>query len=220
MGQVDFVQHPGSEQVLEDLRRELALLCESIEAGTQTAREFFEERGWEMDRVLAPHIVRSVVKRVLEATGHRVEEMESESLANNGLLYHCGRYSLRVLKAQDGALPAPGPSERRQDFFNQRPSQQRILGWAAASGEEEPRIIHLVVCWDVDHEYELAELYLALPRAGSATKTSVEPEWIVPLNPLGLSGGPAGDGEEPQEEDEDLPIRRKDGRESSADGVG
>jgi hypothetical protein len=217
---VEFVRQPEVEEVLEDLRRELALLRESIEAGTQTAREFFEERGWEVDRVLAPHIVRSVVKRVLEATGHRVEEMESESLANNGLLYHCGRYSVRILKAQDGDLPAPGPSERRQDFFNQRPSQQRILGWAAASGEEEPRIVHLVVCWDVDHEYELAELYLALPRAGSATKTSVEPEWIVPLDLVGLSGNPAVEGSEPQEEDEDLPIRRKDGREGGAGEVG
>lgn len=55
---------------------------------------------------------------------------------------------------------------------------------------------------------------------GSATKTSVEPEWIVPLDALGLSGSRAGDGDEPQEEDEDLPIRRKDGRESGADEVG
>ncbi len=215
----EFSPSPGSEEVLQDLLRELALLCESIEAGTQVAREFFEERDWEVDRVLAPHIVRSVVKRVLETTGHRVEEMESEDLANNGLLYHCRRYSIRVLKAQDGVLPAPGPSERRQDFFNQRPTQQRILGWAAASGEEEPKIVHLVVCWDVDHEYELAELYLALPKAGSATKTSVEPEWIVPLDPFGLSGNLVSHDEEPQE-DEDLPIRRKDGRESGADEVG
>lgn len=217
---MDFVQQPGSEEVLEDLRRELTLLCESIESGTQTAREFFEERDWEVDRVLAPNIVRSVVKRVLEANGHRVEEMQSESLANNGLLYHRGRYSVRVLKARDGVLPAPGPSEKRQDFFNQRPSQQRILGWAAASGEEEPKVVHLVVCWDVDHEYELVELYLALPRAGSATKTSVEPEWIVPLDPLGLSDSRAGDGDELQEDDEDLPIRRKESRESGADEVG
>lgn len=195
-------------------------MCESIEAGTQTAREFFEEKGWEVDRVLAPHIVRSVVKRVLEATGHGVEEMEPESLASNGLLYHCGRYRIRVLKAQDGVLPAPGPSERRQDFFNQRPSQQRILGWAAASGEEEPRIVHLVVCWDVDREHELAELYLALPKAGSATKTSVEPEWSVPLDPLSLSGSLGGSGDEPQEENEDLPIKRKDDRKSGTDEIG
>jgi hypothetical protein len=48
----------------------------------------------------------------------------------------------------------------------------------------------------------------------------VEPEWIVPLDPLGLSGGRAGDTDESQEEDEDLPIRRKDGRESGADEAG
>ncbi len=215
-----LVPQPESQEVLEDLRRELAMLCESLEAGTQTAREFFEERGWEVDRVLSPPIVRSVVKRVLEAGGHKIEEMESETLANNGLLYHCRGYSVRVLKDQDGILPAPGPSERRQDFFNQRPSQQRILGWAAAGGEEEPKIVHLVVCWDVDHEYELAELYLALPKAGSATKTSADTEWIVPLDPIGMSGGQPDEGEETEDEDEDLPIRRKDGRESSADEVG
>lgn len=208
------------QEIFRDLRRELALLCEAVEAGTQTAREFSEDRGWEVDRVLAPHIVRSVVKRVLEAAGRRVEDMEPESLANNGLLYHCRRYSIRVLKAQDGVLPAPGPSERRQDFFNQRPTQERILGWATASGETEPKIVHLVVCWDVDRQYELAELYLAFPKAGSATQTSVEPEWIVPLDPLGLSDDPAGDGEETQEADEDLPIRRKDDRESGAGEAG
>lgn len=203
----------GSEEVLEDLRRELALVGQALEAGTQVARTFFEDNGWEVDRILSPHIVRSAVKRVLEAAGHKVEEMTSEDLANNGLMYHCRRYSVRVLKAQDGVLPAPGPSRRRRAFFNQMPTQQRLDGWATLSGEHAPRIEHVVVCWDVNRDYELVDLYLARPKAGSATQTSAEIDWIIPLNVIDLAsnGGPE---EEFEEGFEDLPFRRKDAGEN------
>lgn len=221
-GSVSKIRQPESDEVLEDLKTELPVLCEAIEAGTQRAREVFEEENREVDRVCAPHIVRSMAKHVLKNSGHRVEDVDPEKLANNGLLYHCGRYSIRVLKArQEGILPVPGPSERRQEFFNQKPTQGRILGWEAAVGEATGKITHLVVCWDVDHEYELAELYLAMPKAGSATKTSVESEWILSLDPIGLSGTRRDvNGGASQEDEDDLPIRRKDSRESGSEQAG
>lgn len=221
MRQVSSLPEPG--EVLEELRRELALVYEAIEAATQVAREFFEEyRGRDLDRILAPHIVRSEVKHFLESRGQEVEEMEPEVLANNGLLYHSGRFSLRILKAQDGVLPAPGPSERRQAFYDQEPTQHRLLGWAAATGEEEAigRIVNLIVVWDTDHRYELTELHLALPKAGSATKDSVETHWMVPIELLSLSGGPEIFDDDTAEEIEDLPISLKNRRESGTDPTG
>lgn len=216
------ILQPESDEVLGDLKNELPVLCQAIEAGTQRAREVFEEDNREVDRVCAPHIVRSMVKHVLENSGHQIEDISQEELANNGLLYHCGRYSIRVLKAQqEGILPVPGPSERRQEFFNQKPSQERILGWEASGGDAKGKITHLIVCWDVDHEYELVELYLALPKAGSATKNSVESEWIVSLDPVGLSGNRVDVSEGASLEDEDdLPIRRKGSRESGSEQAG
>lgn len=216
---VTLLREPN--EVLEELRRELALIYEALEAGTQVSREFFEERGRGIDRVLAPHIVRSEAKHFLENRGQRVEELEPETLANNGLLYHCGRFSLRILKAQDGVLPAPGPSERRQSFNGQQPTQQRLFGWAAASSEKEVQIINLIVGWDTDRNYELTDLYLAFPKAGSVTKDSVETYWMVEIPLLSLSGGAEfPEKGSAEEEVEDLPISLKESRESGADSTG
>lgn len=210
---------PASEHVLGELRQELLLVYRAMEVATQAVREFFEVKERDVDRMFAPDLVRHEVKCFLEASGHHVEELESESLPNNGLLYHAGRYSFRILKVSDGVLPAPGSSEKRQAFFGQQPTQQRLEGWNTASNEEMPELLNLIVGWDVDNQYELVELYLAFPKSGSATKESVETHWMVKIPPLSLSGEQGVKGEV-SEEAEDLPIQLKETQERDEDEVG
>src|SRR4029453_6126771 len=72
-------------------------------------------------------VVRYQAKRALAQLGHAAQEEDEayafQTLPNNGLSlsYHGDHlYVLRILKAPEGQLPAPGASRARQAFWYQQ----------------------------------------------------------------------------------------------------
>jgi hypothetical protein len=109
---------PAPERVLRALTPLWLPLYTALEWATQQTRAYFEAEGTPIDRHLAPSLVRYQAKRHLARLGHEVREEEGEAYAfqtlpNNGLsLSYRGDllYVLRILKALEGQLPAPGAS--------------------------------------------------------------------------------------------------------------
>ncbi len=175
---------PEKKEVMEAVADPLSLIYEGMEASTLHTREYFDAEDRELDWNLAPCLVRSHLKHFLQQRGQQVEDLQPEQLANNGLLYHFNEYSIRILKTQDGTIPVPGNSKKRQDYFSQVPTQRSLSGWALAYQEEESEpqaTVNLVVLWDVNHKYDLGDLYLAMPKSGKEPYGRVEAHWTETL---------------------------------------
>ena len=105
--------------------------------------------------------------------------IQCETLALNGIAFKRGSYYVRVLKADDGALPVPGRSERKQSFYCQ--AQLSLFSVEADEPALDPEI-NLIVLWDVTHgSFNNLTLMLACPKAGDLTRDSVEAYWYRPL---------------------------------------
>lgn len=195
---------PGSETVRHDLQPVLNAAIAAIAAGVKHVRAYADWQDQPIDRTLAPALVRHETKVHLRETGQQVTEEEviecaddaaqppltlapvpfaSVPLSNNGLLLEAGRYRVRILKSDQGALPPPGPSPRRREFYAQ---QQELPFYVTVSGNDQavevadaanaPQV-NLVLHWTVDAEYRLTKINLALPKGGANTRASVEWEW-------------------------------------------
>ena len=173
---------PQPEEVMPELSSVLKVIHTAIEHGTMRASEFFDEKDVEIDRFLAPCLVRYFAKKYLESEGHEVSaETESDfnlqPLPNNGLCLQHGRYRMRILKSDNGDPPVPGHSISRQGFYQQLP-----LLLATSEGiEVQEEILNLIVLWEIARPYTLSSLCLVCPKNGKDTKASVEIHWQVPI---------------------------------------
>jgi hypothetical protein len=119
---------PAPAHVLHALAALWPPLYTALEWATQQTRAYFDAERTPVDRHLAPSLVRYQAKRYLARLGHDVQEEAGEAYAfqtlpNNGLsLAYRGDhlYVLRILKALEGQLPAPGASRARQAFWQQQ----------------------------------------------------------------------------------------------------
>ena len=133
---------PAPAHVLQALAPVWPPLYTALEWATQQTRAYFDAEGVPIDRHLAPSLVRYQAKRSLARLGHDAQEEEGEAYAfqtlpNNGLsLSYRGDllYVLRILKALEGQLPAPGASRARQAFWQ----QQMLFDYDAPSAAEAP----------------------------------------------------------------------------------
>ncbi len=171
---------PEPKAVLEDLSRLVPVIYDALESSLHYTREYFSERNQKVDPYLAPGLVRYNAKLYLRATGQSAEDyFDLGTMANNGLLLTYGRYRIRILKSDDGDLPAPGPSKAKQAFYHQLP-----LIFSSGKDDDDP--INLVAVWDVTSDYRLREISLVCPKAGNTSRSSVEKHWVWPLAPAGL----------------------------------
>ena len=85
------------------------------------------------------------------------------------------RIRFRILKSDNGSLPAPGPSQKRQQFY----AQQGTLFPEDKNGDESKELprANLVLHWVPDEEYNLSRVSLACPISGGITRASVRSEW-------------------------------------------
>ena len=176
---------PTFPHVLAQLQPIVPLVYRAMEGALQKTREFFEDRNVEVDRSLAPNLVRYFAKEFLVAEGQVViEEEEADTadyelqpLPNNGLCLSFGRHEIRILKSDDGELPAPGQSKSRQTFWNWNGQQSFNFSYGdepASTSEEEFPNLHLIILWDVAPvKYTLKKLLLGCPTSGDTTKESV-----------------------------------------------
>lgn len=198
----------------------LLLVTEALDFGASKAASFFNGEGELPDRYLHPALVRWNAKRFLRDSGHVVEEEEgdhsdvdSDELANNGILVSYKEFQLRVLKAEEGnLLPVPGRSEAKQAFY----SQQLAVRFNDA-GDAQPIRMNLVLLWDVDGTQALSRLVLVYPRTGGVTRSSVSEYWRYDLE-LGESREPESLVAEPAIED--LPLTLADRQESDEKSAG
>jgi hypothetical protein len=170
---------PQPEEALSELRIQIVQTVAALDYGALKAKEFFtrEDKGNPFDKHLASHLVRYFARKYLVEAGATIEDepslFEMDYMALSGLSMRAGRYWMRIWKADDGEVPAPGPSKRRQRFF-----QQLILGHDI----EDERPINVILVWDVNSNYEIASICLACPNGGGPSKASVEFQWNLPLD--------------------------------------
>jgi hypothetical protein len=181
---------PEPNRALDLLWPALAFTHDAVEEASTTARRYHEERQQEMDVVFAAGLVRHEVKDRLRKRGLHVEDEESgeteplqpQALANNGLCLKYRQRHLRILKSlPGGAVPPPGPSKRRQAFWNQ-PAASPLFDSLVDCSEE---LSNFIVLWMVDWRYLFKGLRLVLPRTGGISVESVETYWDITVpNPI------------------------------------
>jgi hypothetical protein len=172
---------PPPEEILQRYTPTLQVLIAALLEGAKHARAYADWQDEPIDRTLSPAHVRKEAKRFLNrqdgsisATDEEVE-FEPEYLPNLGLSVAVERIRFRVLRSNNGSLPAPGPSKKRQQFY----AQQGSLFPADKNDEASkdlPRA-NLVLHWNTDDEYNLTRVSLACPTGGGIKTNSVEAEW-------------------------------------------
>jgi len=149
--------------------------------------------------------------------GHDAQEEDGEAYAfqtlpNNGLSLSYRRdhlYVLRILKALEGQLPAPGASRARQAFWH----QQLLFDYDAPSAAELRPSLNLLVLWEADAAYILRRLSLVCPKVGALTRESVAAYWSIEIPHPAVSRAPVTAADQtpdvPTETRDDLAIRRR-----------
>src|SRR5262245_33650997 len=204
---------PTPTHVLQALAPLWPPLYTALEGATQQTRAYCDAERVPVDRHLAPRLVRYQAKRSLARLGHDVQEEAGEAYAfetlpNNGLsLSSRGDHLdvLRILKALEGQLPAPGASRARQAFWQ----QQLLFDYDAPSAAELRPSLNLLVLWEADAAYTLRRLWLVCPRVGGLSRESVAAYWVTAIphpnvwRATAAAHNPAARGEG----DDDLAIR-------------
>jgi hypothetical protein len=201
---------PSPEEVQKDLELILPTIHTALEHGTLKAREFFEreDQDNQIDRYLAPNLVRYWAKRYLRNAGLQVSEEQAEfnmqQLPNNGLCLSFGHYRLRILKSDDGDPPVPGDSVSRQNFYH-----QISIAYVTEDGAEvQENVTNLLILWDIDRLYNLTGLSLAYPKSGKDTKASVQVHWHVPITHPAFAFTVDAESQ-PVNEEDNLPLKLK-----------
>ena len=216
---------PAPTHVLQALAPLWPPLYTALEWATQQTRAYFDAEGVPIDRHLAPSLVRYQAKQYLARLGHDAQEEDGEAysfqtLPNNGLsLSYRGDHLsvLRILKALEGQLPAPGASRARQAFWQ----QQMLFDYDAPSAAELRPSLNLLVLWEADAAYTLRRLLLVCPKVGASTRESVAVYWTVeiPHPNVWRPTSPASMLETPMEGRDDLEIRVRRGVEASREAL-
>lgn len=178
---------PNFEDIFPKVKPLLIKVHQAFEEAVPEAKEFFESQEKNIDRYLFPNIVRYYVKDLLESAGFAIEMDEDEEsvvdyqfqrLVNNGLSGTFKGFRFRILKADRGQLPVPGPSKPKQQFYN----QQLPLHFGMPF-DEYIKIVrpNLIVLWEVDAHHDFLRLRLACPKTGGVTRDSVQDYFNEPV---------------------------------------
>ncbi len=173
---------PDAQQVIHDLSALWPRLSVALEHGTNKVVEFFEREVTDkkIDPYLAPNLVRFHALQSLRAAGVASQadvDFNLQHVPNNGICLAVGKYRLRILKANDGGVPAPGQSVPKNLFYR----QQSIKFTTEDGVDVLEDVINLLVVWDVTYPYHLFEIVLACPKHANETKASVALYWEEPL---------------------------------------
>lgn len=175
---------PSPQQVVQQHRSLLRRAVEALRLGTIHAQDYADWRDEEIDRALAPALVRKEAKRQLIAANHSVEDddetgFEPEFLANLGLCLTAPGVKIRLLRSTgDHQVPVPGQSQARQTYYTQ---PGLPFGEADEALDEPPEVLRLVLHWSTDEEYSLDRVYLACPKTGGETRATVQSHWDEPI---------------------------------------
>ena len=159
---------PSHDIVRADVDPLLPVLRQLLDDAAGKAREYPQENLQRRDLCFMSHLVRLHVKSELVGLS-----FDCRNIPNTGIFFTYGRYPIRVLKADEGELPVPGKSRKRQDFYGQAPSLE-LFPLETQRQTDGPNLVYL---WDVNKGYFVDSLKLICPKAGGGTKGSVETHW-------------------------------------------
>jgi hypothetical protein len=170
---------PDPDEVLGEIRPLTDELWPALESANASAIAFFdreragEERRW--DANVHASLTRYFAIQLLDRAGVDAQAesgdltFERIGLANNGICLMRGRHVIRVRKADDGRLPAPG-SLAQEEFY----AQQMSLPFNIIGIESPDDPANFVILWGISAvDHAMNDLVLACP---SATK---EPYWYA-----------------------------------------
>lgn len=203
---------PTFEEIFPKVRRLLIRTHQALEEAIPKSKEFFETENRDIDRYLFPNLVRYYMKHFLEKVGYSVENDEDEEsnveyqfqrLVNNGLSGIFNGFRFRILKAaENGELPIPGLSERKQLYYN----QQLYLPFYRPNELVGQHIRpNLIILWEIDSNTDFLQQRLACPKSGGKTKDSVQAYFNEPI-PHGVE---LVKGKVSEETEEEIQVTRK-----------
>lgn len=161
---MDYPQTPGPKETLEDLAWLHPEIYRGIDYGVFEARIHFETTRVDYDGAAFSTLVRLHAKNYYRRKGYDAVDIEEVSLT--GLSLKLEGYHIKIWKAHDSSLPAPGSSEPKQAYY------QQTLNF---DGGERPEIIRLAVIWNVNASRALSAMWLVCPKDGD--ETSAEAYW-------------------------------------------
>lgn len=157
-----------SAAVLEDLQPVLPLIYEAFERAIEESKSFFKE-GKGIDPFLFPNLVRYYALEYLESGPWEIDDFSIDRLSNNGIFLRFKDYRIRVWKADEGELPAPGTSESKRIFYEQPDL------W------EGMRFVKLAIIWDTTSKGTLKNLILACPNGDGSPNTAGQAHWQIEI---------------------------------------
>ena len=162
------VNLPSRDIVRADVDPLLPVLRQLLDAAAGKAREYPQENLQRRDLCFMSHLVRLHVKSGLVGLS-----FDCRDIPNTGIFFTYGKYPIRILKADEGELPVPGQSRKRQDFYGQAHSLE-LFPRETQQQTDGPNLIYL---WDINADYFVDSLKLICPKAGGGTRGSVETHW-------------------------------------------
>ena len=150
---MDLPNVPSPEETLADLGWFHPEIHRAFEHGAFKAKNHFDTENIEIDSSAFSTLVRLHARDYLKKKGFDALEVEHVNLC--GLSLKLPNYYIKMWKAVDDGLPAPGHSEPKQEFY-----QQPLF----PNDGENPLPLHLIVIWNVDSQKNLSSLWLICPQ--------------------------------------------------------
>lgn len=158
-----------SSAVLEEIRVIAPYVYAALERAIAESTAFFSD-GETVDPFLFPNLVRYYAHKYLEDAPKEVDGFLVERLSNNGIFLKFGGYLIRVWKADEGQLPAPGNSDGRLNFFEQ---PELFPGM---------RLLKLAIIWDTTSKGTLRNLMLVCPKGdGNPSSEIGQAHWQIEI---------------------------------------
>ena len=167
---------PPTKQVLCELFPLTTALYETLpDIAADRVVPYFSERLRAVDRGLATYMLRYEIKYKLNSNGIEAEfdsDFESEEvqcgvelgrLSNSGIEGVFESWRFKLLRSRKGAVPPPGRSGRRKQYYSQPFVRQLPLSGFGSriNSRLRPKI---VILWDFDKSYKKVEIRIAVPR--------------------------------------------------------
>jgi hypothetical protein len=173
-----MINVPPPAEVFEELREFLVTASDALEAALRYTDDFFAQPDHPRDPYLFPSLVRYRVKTRLDVVDELGDDdMESYGLSNMGILVLAKKYAIRILKADEGRLPAAGLSQQKQQFYRQQLSLP--VGLKNASGLAIE--LNLVLLWHKALDGSL-RITLACPKWAATSRESVLAHWYLMID--------------------------------------
>ena len=157
---------PGPKETLRALRDLHPEIYGAFEHGVFKGRIHFESEGLEWDGSAFSTIVRLHAKSFLAAKNLDTVEIEHVNLS--GLSLRLPKYHIKMWKSEGAELPAPGPSEPKQEFYQQ---------WLFPNNEDGLLPLRLAVLWNIDSAKNLSAVWLVCPKYGD--EKCAEAHWCI-----------------------------------------